>query len=85
MVLYVFTGKVGHSPSSLFGEEVQSCNYYVHVYRFLFPFPSLSLSLCLCHYRWGRLSVVQYLVEKCSADVNLIGNDGRTPLHDACW
>ena len=43
-----------------------------------------GISLCLCHYRYGHLTVVQYLVEKCSADVNLKGNGGRTLLHDAC-
>ena len=43
-----------------------------------------TMFLCLCHYRWGRLSVVQYLVEKCSTDVNRNDNGGRTPLHGAC-
>ena len=38
----------------------------------------------LCHYRNGHLTVVQYLVEKYSADVNLKDSYGRTPLHDAC-
>ena len=44
----------------------------------------VGMSLCLCHYRYGRLTVVQYLVEKCSADVNLEDSGGRTPLHDSC-
>ena len=44
----------------------------------------VAMSLCLCHYRKGHLTVVQYLVEKCFADVNLKDNNGCTPLHDAC-
>ena len=43
----------------------------------------IAMSLCLYHYRNGHLTVVQYLVEKCSADVNVKDNHGRTPLHDA--
>ena len=42
------------------------------------------MSFCLCHCRNGHLTVVQYLVEKCSVDVNLEDNEGCTPLHDAC-
>ena len=38
----------------------------------------------LCHYRNGHLTVVQYLLEKCSAGVNLKDNEGGIPLHDAC-
>ena len=44
----------------------------------------VATPLCLCHYRNGHLTVVQYLVEKYSADVNLKDSYGRTPLHDAC-
>ena len=45
----------------------------------------VAMSLRLCHYRSGHLTVVQYLVEMCSADVNLKDNEGCTPLHDVCW
>ena len=44
----------------------------------------IAMYLRLCHYRYGHLTVVQYLVEKCSADVNLKDIEGCTPLHDAC-
>ena len=44
----------------------------------------IAMSLCLCHYRNGHLTVVQYLVEKCSADVNLKDSIGHTPLHYTC-
>ena len=48
----------------------------------------VAMSLCLhvhvFHYRNGDLTVVQYLVEKCSADVNLKDFYGDTPLHYAC-
>ena len=44
----------------------------------------VAMFLCLCHYSNGYVTVVQYLVEKFSADVNLKDNYGRTPLHNAC-
>ena len=32
----------------------------------------------------GHLNIISYLVEKCSADLNVIDDRNNTPLHYAC-
>ena len=80
----IFTALGGHIC------DVKYRNGYLHYYglcctlRFLLLIIHIAMSLCLYHYRNGHLTVVQYLVEKCSADVNLIDEDGCTSLYRAC-
>ena len=39
---------------------------------------------CVFHFRYGKVTVVKYLIQKCHVNPNCGDKDGWTPLHWAC-